>query len=163
MAIRQTIAETWEVDHYWFDCRWKAAAKAKDVRKYKDAVAYEKEALAGPEAGIHSTVEGHGREKGHGAGSRRASPTAPMREQPGSSGKTTSSTTSFRRSARCRYRSLNDRENRKAGDGVEQESRGMVVNRVLRTLTNIMAEAKRYGVIKDNPAAEAERLREETT
>jgi integrase len=38
----------------------------------------------------------------------------------------------------------------------------LVVNRVLRTLADIMAEAKRYGIIKDNPAAEAQRLREET-
>jgi integrase len=34
------------------------------------------------------------------------------------------------------------------------------VNRVVRTLTNIMAEAKRYKIIKDNPAAEAKRLKE---
>src|SRR5262249_1486163 len=38
----------------------------------------------------------------------------------------------------------------------------MLVNRVLQTLTDIMREAKRHGVVRDNPAAEAERLKEET-
>jgi integrase len=37
----------------------------------------------------------------------------------------------------------------------------MTVNRVLRTLSDVLSEAKRYGVIKDNPAAEAARLREQ--
>ena len=38
----------------------------------------------------------------------------------------------------------------------------LTVNRVLRTLSDIMAEAKRHGKIKDNPAREAERIKEET-
>src|SRR5262249_30607167 len=38
----------------------------------------------------------------------------------------------------------------------------MMVNRVLRTLADILAEAKRHGVIRDNPAKEAVRLKEET-
>jgi len=43
-----------------------------------------------------------------------------------------------------------------------QKVSAMIVNRVLRTLAAIMAEAKRYKLIKDNPAAEANRLKEKT-
>src|SRR5262249_57499657 len=38
----------------------------------------------------------------------------------------------------------------------------VVVNRTLRTLTDIIREAKRHGAIRDNPAAEAQRLKEES-
>jgi hypothetical protein len=44
--IRQTVAGTWEVDHYWFDTEGKRRRKLKTFAKHKDAVAYEKEALA---------------------------------------------------------------------------------------------------------------------
>src|SRR5215813_12065406 len=44
--IRQTKAGTWEVDHYWFDQEGKRRRKLKTFAKHKDAVAYEKEALA---------------------------------------------------------------------------------------------------------------------
>src|SRR5262249_56048452 len=55
------------------------------------------------------------------------------------------------------------------GEGIEKQATGwnervsaMVVNRVLSTLAHIMAEAKRHGVIRDNPAKEAVRLKEES-
>src|SRR5215831_19099546 len=44
--IRQTKAGTWEVDHYWFDQEGKRRRKLRTFKKHKDAVAYEKEALA---------------------------------------------------------------------------------------------------------------------
>jgi integrase len=44
--VRQTKAGTWEVDHYWFDADGKRRRKLRTFAKYKDAVAYEKEALA---------------------------------------------------------------------------------------------------------------------
>jgi integrase len=42
-----------------------------------------------------------------------------------------------------------------------QKVKPLVVNRVLRTLANILGEAKKYKYIKDNPAKEADRLKGE--
>ena len=59
--IRPTKAGTWEVDHYYFDQDGKRRRKLKTFDKYKDAVSYEKEALAlVRETGVCSTVQGHG-------------------------------------------------------------------------------------------------------
>src|SRR5947208_1578330 len=44
--IKQSKAGTWECDHYWFDTDGKRRRKLRTFRTYRDAVAYEKEALA---------------------------------------------------------------------------------------------------------------------
>jgi integrase len=162
MAIRQTVAGTWEVDHYFFDSNGKRRRKLRTFAKYKDAVAYEKEALAQVQkrefiAPSKVTV------------GEKATDWLEKRFANGN----------YERATRI------ERENyvhhyiipafgslliqNLAVERIEKQATewnkkvsAMVVNRVLRTLTDIMAEAKRHGVIKDNPAAEAERLKEET-
>jgi integrase len=162
MAIRQTIAETWEVDHYWFDSDGKRRRKLKTFDKYKDAVTYEKEALAQVQkrefiAPSKVTV-----------GERAEA----WLEKRFANGNYERATRVERENYVHHYivpafgsmpiQNLSvERIEKQAGEWNKKVA-AMVVNRVLRTLTDIMAEAKRYGVIKDNPAAEAERLREES-
>jgi Arm DNA-binding domain len=49
--IRQTKAGTWEVDHYFFDSDGKRRRRLRTFTKHKDAVAYQKEALAAVQKG----------------------------------------------------------------------------------------------------------------
>jgi integrase len=162
MAVKQTVAGTWEVDRYWVDTDGKRRRKLRTFAKHKDAVAYEKEALAQVQkrefiAPSKMTVE----EKAKGWLEKRFANGAYER-----------ATRVERENYVFRYiipafgpipiQNLGvERIERQAAEWNKKVA-AMVVNRVLRTLTDIMAEAKRYGIIKDNPAAEAERLREES-
>jgi integrase len=164
MAIRQTVAGTWEVDHYWFDSEGKRRRKLKTFAKHRDAVAYEKEALAQVQkrefiAPSKTTVG----EKAKGWLETRFS-----------------NNSNYERATRIerenhvhRYivpafgsmpiQNLSIERIEKQATEWNKKVSANVVNRVLRTLTRIMAEAKRHGITKDNPAAEAERLKEETS
>jgi integrase len=162
MAVKQTVAGTWEVDHYWFDTDGKRRRKLRTFTKHKEAVAYEKEALAQVQrrefiAPSKVTV------------GERAEAWLEKRFANGAYERAT-------RIERENYvhhyiipafgslpiQNLSVERIEKQAAEWNRKVAAMVVNRVLRTLTEIMADAKRYGIIKDNPAAEAERLREET-
>src|SRR5262249_49364638 len=159
--IRQTKAGTWEVDHYWFDQEGKRRRKLKTFAKHKDAVAYEKEALAQVQKGefIAPTKE-------------------TVKERAESWLEKRFATGNYERATRI------ERENyvrnyivpafgalplqnltveKIETQALEWNKRvsAMVVNRALRTLAQILAEAKRHGKLKDNPAAEAQRLKQE--
>jgi integrase len=158
--IRQTVAGTWEVDHYFFDQDGRRRRKLKTFAKHKDAVAYEKEALAAVQNGefvVPSKV----------TVKERAADWFEKRFANGN----------FERATKIeRENYVNNYIIPAFGSmaiqnlTVERIETKMVewnkkvdattVNRVVRTLTNIMAEAKRYKIIKDNPAAEAKRLKE---
>jgi len=159
--IKQTKAGTWECDHYWFDTDGKRRRKLRTFRTHKDAVAYEKEALAQVQkrefiAPSKVTV-----------GERATS----WLEQRFANG-------NYERSTRIeRENHVNHYIVPAFGSlpiqslTVERIERQMVewnrkvsakaVNKVVRTLTEIMGEAKRHAVIRDNPAAEAKRLKQE--
>jgi integrase len=161
--VRKTKAGTFEVDHYWFDSEGKRRRKLKTFTTHKEAVAYEKEALAQVQkreftAPSKMTVEEKAKS---------------WLEKRFANGNYERATRIERENYVHRYiipafgslpiQNLSiERIEKQAGEWNKKVS-AMVVNRVLRTLTDVMAEAKRYGLIKDNPAAEAERLREETT
>lgn len=161
--VRKTKAGTFEVDHYWFDAEGKRRRKLRTFPTHKAAVAYEKEALAAVQkkefiAPSKATV-----------GERAKA----WLEKRFANGAYERATRIERENYVNRYiipafgampiQSLTIEKIEKQATEWNSKVSALVVNRVLRTLTNIMAEAKRHGVIKDNPAAEAERLREETT
>lgn len=162
MAVRQTRAGTWEVDHYFFDTEGRRRRKLRTFAKHKDAVAYEKEALAQVQKGefvapSKVTVEERARD---------------WLQTRFANGNYERSTRIERENHVHRYivpafgampiQNLNVQRIEKQATEWNQRVDAMVVNRALRTLTDIMGEAKRHGIIKDNPAAEAKRLKEET-
>ena len=160
--VRKTKAGTFEVDHYWFDADGKRRRKLKTFSTRREAVAYEKEALAQVQKGefiapSKVTVEERARS---------------WFEKRFANGAYERATRIERENYVYHYiipafgsmpiQELTIERIEKQATEWNKKVSALVVNRVLRTLTNIMAEAKRYGIIKDNPAAEAERLREET-
>src|SRR5262245_45305305 len=160
--IRQTKSGKWEVDHYYFDQEGKRRRKLRTFAKHKDAVAYEKEALAQVQ---------------------KREFIAPTKETVGERSKAwlekRFANGAYERATRIErenyvenyiipaFGSLPiqnltvERIEKQATEWNERVS-AMVVNRVLQTLADILAEAKKYGKIKDNPAKEAARLKEKT-
>ena len=160
--IRQTKAGTWEVDHYYFDTEGKRRRKLRTFAKHKDAVAYEKEALAQVQKGefIAPTKES-------------------VKERAESWLEKRFATGNYERATKIErenyvknyiipafgglpLQSLTIEKIEKQAAEWNKKVGALTVNRVLRTLSDIMAEAKRHGKIKDNPAREAERIKEET-
>jgi integrase len=160
--IRQTVAGTWECDFYWFDPEGKRRRKLKTFSKHKDAVAYQKETLAAVAKNefVAPTKET--------VGERATS----WLEKRFANGNYERATRIERENYVKNYivpafgalpiQNLGVERIEKQAAEWNVKVAAMVVNRVLRTLTDIMAEAKRYGIIKDNPASEAVRLKEET-
>jgi integrase len=162
VSIQQTKAGTWSVDHYYFDSEGKRRRKLRTFAKHKDAVAYQKETLAAVAKNefVAPTKETVG---------ERATIWFEKRFASGAYERAT-------RIERENYvknyivpafgalpiQNLGVERIEKQAAEWNKEVAAMVVNRVLRTLTDIMSEAKRYGIIKDNPAAEAVRLKEAT-
>ena len=160
--IRQTKSGKWEVDHYFFDQEGKRRRKLRTFAKHKDAVAYEKEALAQVQKRefIAPTKETVG---------ERAQAWFDKRFANGTYERAT-------RIERENYvnnyivqdlgslpiQNLTVERIEKQATVWNERVSAMVVNRVLSTLAHIMAEAKRHGVIRDNPAKEAVRLKEES-
>ena len=159
--IRQTKSGKWEVDYYWFDQVGKRRRKLKTFAKHKDAVAHEKEALAQVQKGefIAPTKE---------TVSERAKAWFDNKFANGNYERAT-------RIERENYvnnyivqdlgslplQNLTVERIEKQATEWNKKVSAMVVNRVLQTLADILAEAKKYGKIKDNPAKEAARLKEE--
>ena len=159
--IRQTKAGTWEVDHYYFDPDGKRRRKLKTFAKHKDAVAYEKEALAQVQK-------------------REFVPPTKVTVKERATGwlEARFANGNYERSTRIERESHVNHYIVPAFGAmpiqnltIELIERQMVewnkkvsaktVNKVVRTLTEIMSEAKRHAVIRDNPAAEAKRLKQE--
>lgn len=162
MSIQQTKAGTWSVDHYYFDGEGKRRRKLRTFAKHKDAVAYQKETLAAVAKNefVAPTKETVG---------ERATIWFEKRFATGSYERATKiERENYVRNyilpafGQLPIQNLGVERIEKQAAEWNKKVAAMVVNRVLRTLTDIMAEAKRYGVIRDNPAAEAVRLREET-
>jgi integrase len=160
MAIRQTIAGTWEVDHYWFDQDGKRRRKLKTFAKYKDAVSYEKKALAQVQKGefvapTKATVK------------ERA---ADWFEKRFANGNYERSTRIERENHVNHYivpafgsmpiQSLTVERIEKQMVEWNRKVSAKTVNKVVRTLTEIVGEAKRHKVIRDNAAQEAQRLKQ---
>src|SRR5262245_15498892 len=160
MAIRQTKAGTWEVDHYFFDQEGRRRRKLRTFDKHKDAVAYEKEALAAVEkrefvAPSKATVEERARS---------------WLENRFANGNYERATRIERESHVNHYiipafgslpiQNVTIEQIEKQATEWNKKVSAMTVNRILRTLAKIMAESKRYGILKDNPAAEANRLKQ---
>src|SRR4029434_9989363 len=155
--IRQTRAGTWECDHYYFDSEGKRRRKLRTFAKHKDAVSYQKEALAQVQkrefvAPSKVTV-----------GERAAS----WLEARFANGNYERSTR-IERESHVRYitrafgsapiQNLTVAEIEKRMVEWNREISARTVNKIVRTLTEIMGEAKRHAVIRDNPAAEAKPL-----
>ena len=159
--IRQTKAETWEVDHYYFDAEGKRRRKQQTFAKHKDAVAYQKEALAQvlKREFVPPTKATVG---------ERATSWLEMKF----------SNDNYERSTRIEREShVNHYIVPAFGakpiqnltiDAIEKQMvewnkkvSAKTVNKVVRTLTEIMGEAKRHKKIGDNPAKEAKRLKQE--
>ena len=159
--IRQTKAGTWEVDHYYFDPDGKRRRKLRTFAKHKDAVAYEKEALAQVQK-------------------REFVPPTKVTVKERATGwlEARFANGNYERSTRIERESHVNHYIAPAFGAmpiqnltIELIERQMVewnkkvsaktVNKVVRTLTEIMSEAKRHAVIRDNPAAEAKRLKQE--
>src|SRR5262245_6852204 len=158
--IRQTKSGKWKVDHYYFDQEGKRRRKLKTFAKHKDAVAYEKEALAAVEkrefvAPSKATVEERARS---------------WLENRFANGNYERATRIERESHVFNYiipafgslpiQNLTIEQIERKAKEWNKEIAAMTVNRIVRTLTDIMAESKRYGILKDNPAAEANRLKD---
>ena len=160
--VRKTKAGTFEVDHYYFDTEGKRRRKLKTFPTHKEAVAYQKEALAAVEkkefvAPSKATVGECAKEwlrKRFASGNYERA--TRIERENHVHGYIISSFGALP------IQSLNVQRIEKELEEWNKRVSAMVVNRVLRTLTNIMAEAKRYGLVKDNPAAEAIRLKEES-
>ena len=158
--IRQTKAGTWEVDHYYFDQDGNRRRKLRTFAKHKDAASYEKEALALVEKRefvppTKVTVR------------ERATDWLEARFVNGN----------YERSTRIERESHVNSYIIPAFGALPIQNLTVVmiekqmiewnkqvsaktVNKVVRTLTEIMGEAKRHKVIRDNPAKEAKRLKQ---
>src|SRR5262249_10427864 len=159
--IRPTKAGTWACNHYYFDKDGKRRRKLRTFDKYKDAASYQKEALAQVQKRefVAPTKETVG---------ERAKAWLSKYESQGFE----RSTVIERRNYVQNYivpafgsipiQNLSIEMIEKQANEWHKRRGAMVCNRVLRTLTKIMAEAKRHGVIKDNAARDAERLKEST-
>src|SRR5262245_11049081 len=148
--IRQTKSGKWEVDHYFFDQEGKRRRKLRTFVKHKDAVAYEKETLAAVQkrefiAPSKVTVGERAKD---------------WFDKKFANGKYERATRIERENYVNNYivpdlgsllmQNLTIDQIEKQATEWNKKVSAMAVNRVLQTLTDILAEAKRHGIIKDN-------------
>src|SRR5262245_50420668 len=160
--IRQTKSGKWEVDHYYFDPEGKRRRKLRTFATHRAAVAYEKEALAQVQRGEFIAPDKETvKERAEAWLEKRfANSNYERGTRIGRENYVYHYIIPAFGSLPLQKLTLENIE----GQAVEWNRKvsALVVNRVLRTLSDILAEAKRYGKVKDNPAKEAKRIKEET-
>src|SRR5262245_17894815 len=150
--IRQTKSGKWEVDHYFFDQEGKRRRKLRTFAKHKDAVAYEKEALAQVQKGefIGTSKETVGERAKAWFDKKFANGVLERASRIERENYIENYIVPAFGSLRTQKLSVELIE--KQAVEWNKKVSAVVVNRVLRTLADILKEAKKYGKIKDNPA-----------